>query len=134
MNTLMRSKKMLYLFISSLLIKLYQLLSRLILGRTILNCVFFFLYLLIFILCARGNRSHGVLEIIDGDLISPNYWYHSKYDILGYAHKIGIKHINFVHNYTHTHTHTLPSSPIRQPSSTLCNIHMYIIAKHHLST
>jgi len=30
--------------------------------------VFFFLYLLIFILCARGNRSHGVLEVVGGDL------------------------------------------------------------------
>ena len=51
------------------------------LSRTTLNCMFFFLYLLIFILCARDDRSHGVLEVVSEDLVSPNYWYHSKHDI-----------------------------------------------------
>ena len=79
---------MLDLVVSSLLINLSQVFSRgrrPSLGRTTLNCVFFFLYLLIFILCALDNRSHGVLEIVGGDLIAPNYWYHSKYGIPGYA-------------------------------------------------
>jgi len=49
-----------------------------------LNYVFFLLYFLIFILCVRDNRSHSVLEIIGGYLVSPNYWYHSKYGIPGY--------------------------------------------------
>ena len=56
------------------------------LGRTMLNCIFFFLYLLIFILCVQGNRFHGVFEVIGGDLVSLNYWYYSKYGIPGYAH------------------------------------------------
>ena len=47
--------------------------------------MFFFLYLLIFILCARDNRSNDVLEVVSGDPVSPNYWYHSKYGIPGYA-------------------------------------------------
>ena len=34
---------------------------------------------------SRGNRSHGVLEVVGGTLVSPNYWYDSKYDILNYA-------------------------------------------------
>ena len=53
------------------------------LDRTTLNCVFFFLYLLIFILCARGNRVF--LRSSVGISVSPNYWYHSKYGIPGYA-------------------------------------------------
>jgi len=51
-----------------------------------LNCMFFFLYHLIFILCARDNRSHGVLEGVSQNLVSPNYWYHGKYVIPSYAH------------------------------------------------
>ena len=47
--------------------------------------MFFYLYFLIFILCAQSNRSHDVFEVVSGDLVSPNYWYHSKYDISGYA-------------------------------------------------
>ena len=48
--------------------------------------MFFFLYLLIFILCAQDNRSNGVLEVVGGDLVSPNYWYHSKYGMPGHAY------------------------------------------------
>ena len=88
-NTLVSWRGRLDLFVPSLLIKLSKVLSpghRPSLGRTTLNCVFFFLYLLIFILYTRGNRSHSVLEVVGGDLVSLNYWYHSKYGISGYAH------------------------------------------------
>ena len=78
----------LHLFVSSLLINLSQILSpwtRPSLGWTTLNCVLFFLYILIFILCARGNRSPGMLEVFSGDLRTSNNWYHSKYAIPGYC-------------------------------------------------
>ena len=82
MNTLVSSKGRLDLFVSNLLIKFFQVLSPWTwssLGRFTLNCAFSFLYLLIFMLCARGNRPHSVFEVIGGDSVPLNYWYHCKY-------------------------------------------------------
>ena len=47
-------------------------------GQVWVKLYVFLLVFLIFILCARGNRSHGMLEDVDMDHVSPDNQYHSK--------------------------------------------------------
>jgi len=41
-----------------------------------------------------------VLEFVSENLVSPNYWYHSKYDIPGYARNNWYRAYQFRHNTT----------------------------------